>query len=136
MLLIMCTFICRPDWSFIKGETYPVSGPYLRMPCISLWAVVRKSSQTTDVETGGAGGRECQVQVPHFINERRTGIQRERGTSLWSHEGMGESTEPPSSFQCKQARSHDPQWNRRTRRLSLKAHAPGEPASPLLLWFH
>lgn len=93
--LITCIFICKMHWSFIKGETYPVSGPYLRVS--SLWEVVGKSLQTIDVETrtletGRAAVRGCQVQVPQFINERRTGIQRERGNSLWSHEGMDGST--------------------------------------------
>lgn len=64
----------------------------------------RKSSQTIDVEirtleTGGVGVRGCQVLASHFISERKTGIQRERGTSLWSHGGMDGSTERPSSFQ-------------------------------------
>lgn len=76
-----------------KSRNKPVSRPYLRMPSVSIQEVIGKSLHPMDVETrtlemGRVGVRGFQVQVSHFTSERSTGIQRERGTSLWSHGGV------------------------------------------------
>ena len=69
------------------------------MPLIYILEVVGKSEKVCQVlmwrpelwRLAWDGGRVLHVEAPHFGNERKTGIQKERVASLWSLGGLGGS---------------------------------------------
>lgn len=135
-LLIMCTFICRPDWSFIKGETYPVSGPYLRMPCIMGGSREKLANHWCGDRRGW--GKRVSGSSPSFYKWEEDWDPEREGTFPLVTRGYGWIHITPQllPMQTSQIPWSPVEQEAPGGRLSLKAHAPGEPASPLLPCFH